>query len=282
MMNYCKCGCGTLVKQNYKRGHGRRGKTNSIEHNKIISQVNKGVKKTDAQKKALSFAKKGIKRNLETREKISKTAKERGVGKWMLGRKLPKKVCEKISASNKGHKVSEDIRQKISKANDGKKNGMYGKKHTKETKSIISARSLELWKDPYFRKKIYDKSQTPENIFKNRQMAWRNAAKKFGTTIERIVESFLVQLNIPYKTSAVMWIIKHHYPCDFYLPKQRAIIECDGDYWHNYPNGRDIDRTRTEELKEKGFKVLRLWERDIRNMTIDDFKDHLHKLVGEE
>jgi hypothetical protein len=50
-MNYCKCGCGTLVKQNYKQGHGR-GKTNSIEHNRLISKANKGRQKTDAQKKS--------------------------------------------------------------------------------------------------------------------------------------------------------------------------------------------------------------------------------------
>ncbi|GAG67123.1 unnamed protein product [marine sediment metagenome] len=38
------------------------------------------------------------------------------------------------------------------------------------------------------------------------------------------------------------------------------VIECDGDYWHKYPVGRDIDHIRTKELIQKGFKVLRLWE----------------------
>ena len=33
----------------------------------------------------------------------------------------------------------------------------------------------------------------------------------------------------------------------------------------------------TEELIEKGFKVLRLWERDIKIMDINDFKE---KLLG--
>ena len=50
------------------------------------------------------------------------------------------------------------------------------------------------------------------------------------------------------------------------------IIECDGDYWHKYPIGNKIDHTRTSELLGKGFKVLRLWECEIKPMELNDFK----------
>jgi very-short-patch-repair endonuclease len=49
------------------------------------------------------------------------------------------------------------------------------------------------------------------------------------------------------------------------------IIECDGNYWHKYPIGRDIDKIRTKELIEKGFNVLRLWESEIKGIGIGDF-----------
>lgn len=32
-MNFCKCGCGQVCNLNYKRGCGRKGKTNSQSHN---------------------------------------------------------------------------------------------------------------------------------------------------------------------------------------------------------------------------------------------------------
>jgi len=51
------------------------------------------------------------------------------------------------------------------------------------------------------------------------------------------------------------------------------VIECDGDYWHKYPTGTEIDHIRTKELIEKGFKVLRLWENEIKPMTINKFME---------
>jgi len=50
------------------------------------------------------------------------------------------------------------------------------------------------------------------------------------------------------------------------------VIECDGDYWHKYPIGKEIDHIRTKELIEKGFKVLRLWEHEIRSIRINEFE----------
>jgi very-short-patch-repair endonuclease len=45
-----------------------------------------------------------------------------------------------------------------------------------------------------------------------------------------------------------------------FLENQKIVIEVDGLYWHNYPNGREIDKIRTKEMQEKGYKVLRFWE----------------------
>ena len=53
------------------------------------------------------------------------------------------------------------------------------------------------------------------------------------------------------------------------------IIECDGNYWHKYPVGREIDNLRTNELIDKGFKVLRLWESDIKKMNFKDFIERI-------
>jgi very-short-patch-repair endonuclease len=72
--------------------------------------------------------------------------------------------------------------------------------------------------------------------------------------------------------------IEHGYQCDILIPSMNLVIECDGDYWHKYPIGRDIDRIRTSELLEKGFKVLRLWEFEIKKILIQEFKDKINKI----
>ena len=71
--------------------------------------------------------------------------------------------------------------------------------------------------------------------------------------------------------------IKHGYLCDFFIPSLNLIIETDGDYWHKYPIGRDIDKVRTKELIEKGFKVLRLWENEIVKMDLKELKEKLNR-----
>ena len=69
--------------------------------------------------------------------------------------------------------------------------------------------------------------------------------------------------------------IEHGYQCDILVPSMNLVIECDGNYWHKYPVGLERDHIRTKELIEKGFKVLRLWESEIKVMDIMNFKDHL-------
>ena len=61
------------------------------------------------------------------------------------------------------------------------------------------------------------------------------------------------------------------------FPHMNLVIECDGDYWHKYPKGREIDKIRTNEIKEKGIKILRFWEHEIKNMNIDNFTNVLLK-----
>jgi very-short-patch-repair endonuclease len=81
--------------------------------------------------------------------------------------------------------------------------------------------------------------------------------------------------------------IEHAYQCDILIPSMNLVIECDGDYWHgnilfnkNIISERiskqiEYDKIRTNELIEKGFKVLRLWEYEIKKMSLEEFKSIL-------
>lgn len=63
----------------------------------------------------------------EYRKKMSKIAIERGYGKWMFGRKLPKETIEKmrermlIANPFKGKKHSKTTKKKIGDKNRGRK-----------------------------------------------------------------------------------------------------------------------------------------------------------------
>jgi very-short-patch-repair endonuclease len=52
---------------------------------------------------------------------------------------------------------------------------------------------------------------------------------------------------------------------DFYIPEQRLVIYADGDYWHSLPNVKKRDETQNFLLEFHGYKVLRLWEKAIKN-----------------
>lgn len=95
------------------------------------------------------------------------------------------------------------------------------------------------------------------------------------TKIEVKIQNFLTQLNIEFKRHKPILDIEHCYNCDIYIPSLNMVIEADGDYWHQYPNGNNIDHIRNDELKVKGYNVLRLWERDIKVMSLNDFKEKL-------
>ena len=136
-INICKCGCGNLCKQTYLKGHGRRSRRNSVEHNKKISESNSGKKRNDDIKQKMREMSLGRKHTEETKIKISKTAKEKGFGLWMIGKKASDETKAKLSKIKMGHTVSEDTRKKISLANSGEKNGFYGKTHSDTYKTIL-------------------------------------------------------------------------------------------------------------------------------------------------
>ena len=55
--------------------------------------------------------------------------------------------------------------------------------------------------------------------------------------------------------------------------KDKIAIFVDGEYWHNYPKGRRWDKYCTTFLKNKGWRVIRIWAKQIN-------KDSLEKLLS--
>lgn len=146
---------------------------------------------------------------------------------------------------------SKEYRENLSiKTSEGIKNMSIEKKEKHKQKH------RELWRNENYRKKhLY------------------NSCIKRTTTIEIKIMEFLNELQIDFIHQYFINDIKAKYFCDFYIPKLNLVIECDGNYWHNYPNGTAKDILRNEQLKLKGYKILRIWEKDIRKMKTENLKE---------
>lgn len=196
---------------------------------------------------------------------------------------------------NKGLTKETDKRlirtEEYKKSISGKGNSFYGKKHTIKSKNKISRNRIYFKgkENPSFGKHIWEFRENPKGMLgkKNRwgkhtkeaiEKVKKARAKQIlptkDTSIEVKIQNFLKQLGIEFFTHQYIKI-EHGYQCDILIPSMNLVIECDGDYWHKYPIGRDIDNVRTKELIEKGFKVLRLWEFEINEMSIKQFEGRL-------
>jgi very-short-patch-repair endonuclease len=168
-------------------------------------------------------------------------------------------ATKKIMSKHKlGKKLSLEHRDKLSEAHKwvtGENNPFYGRKHSDETKA--------LWKQ------YRPKPNTP-----------MNSNTKPERTIKKYLESKgLIKGKDFYQN---YWIndIKNIYRADFIIPKTRTVIECDGDHWHNYPIGNDIDHIRTKELQETGYKVIRFWESQIKK-RFNEIQNILNPIIVE-
>lgn len=287
-MNKCKCGCGEFVIKNYKKGHGRRGRKNTADHNEKIGKSNKGkIVREESIQKCLQTKKERygdengkLHVSKEIRLKISKTAKEKGVGKWMKGRTLSEETKNKLSEVRKGYITSQETKHKIGLANNGNKNGMYGKCH----KDFMTDEEHS----EFLKKLSFSAKQRWINLSDDDREKWINRLRKYrkymilpvkDTKIEVKIREFLEKLSVSFVQHKYIQDIKHGYQCDFFLGDFNLIIECDGDYWHNYPNYRPIDLLRTSEMKFQGYKVLRMWERDIHKLTLREFEIILNDII---
>jgi len=130
-----------------------------------------------------------------------------------------------------------------------------------------------------FSKKLYPK------------MGWRTSRKNQilpikDTSIEIKIQKFLKLLSLEFFTHQYMKIT-HSYRCDILILvqkgiTQKTIIECDGDYFHGNSDTQQlkdwqierkrIDELRTKELIAKGFRVIRIWESEIKEMELNDLQ----------
>ncbi|MEK6881287.1 MAG: NUMOD3 domain-containing DNA-binding protein [Nanoarchaeota archaeon] len=272
----CKCGCSQetkiilvnnkllgFVRGNYREfihNHHNRGK-----HWKVKDTSNMG------------------------KDKIGKPSNNRGKH-WKIK-----------DTSNMKKPRTETHKKNLSKSHQGEKNYMFGKHHYEETKEKNRLFHLNKPRSEETKNKISNSLVGRKRSNETKQKMKEARAKLIipikDTKIEKKIQSFLKELNIEFFTHQYMKI-NHGYQCDIFIPSKNLIIECDGDFIHcnpikyssgfvRFPTGKKIitaqeiwerDKLRTSELIEKGFKVLRLWEHEIRVMNVEDFENILQEI----
>lgn len=268
---------------------GIKGTHHSEEWKKMMSERNKGVNNPYY----------GRKHSEETRKKLRESHK--GQIPWCAGMKLTDEHKRNLSLSHKG-KTPWNKGKKMSSipSMQGKSTWMKGKHHTLEAneKNRLAHLGKPAWNKG---KKFIGTPEYHEPWNKGRHIQTNTGRthitkEKRATQIFPIKNSlpevklhgFLNQLNIVFVPHKYMHMIAHKYQCDIFIPSMNLVIECDGDYWHGNTSipkfqhlnqwqikAKEKDSLRTNELIEKGYKVLRLWESDIGKMTLEDFKQRL-------
>ena len=212
------------------------------------------------------------------KKKISDNKK----GKVTWNKGLTKETDSRLKRLSKkcmGRKFSEEAKRKSSLVHKGQIPWNKGKSNvytleTKKRMSRIKMGEINSAKRPEVREKIKEKRKVQVQIY--------------TSSIELKIQKFLSLLHIEYLTHKYISEITHAYQCDLFIPSIKTIIECDGCYWHGCPICKkkinseieeqiERDKTRTKELQERGFKVIRLWEHEIRQMRIKNFKEFIFK-----
>ncbi len=212
--------------------------------------------------------KKGFRHTEKSKERIRETLKDKYIRNKELFENLTKSSLRRKEKF--GYVNSPEARKKLSKT--------WKKKWAKG--EVTEKQRATLFKKGYDERRVKTQfkdghSTTDKTILALKKSRAKQILPLNDTKIEVKIQMFLKELRVDFFTHQYMNEIEHSYQCDILIPSMNLVVECDGDYWHKYPVGLEKDHIRTKELIEKGFKVLRLWENEIKRMDINDFKERL-------
>lgn len=219
---------------------------------------------------------KGYKHTEEAKQKI-RLARAKQV--------MTKESNRKRSETQKGRIFSEESKEKmrqhaLKRFSDKTNHPHYGKKRP-EVGRINSEKFKGITYDERHGKKKSKEIRAKLSLKRSYQIF-----PFYDTKIELKIQGFLEELGITYIKHFYLKHIKSSYRCDIFIPSKNMVIECDGKFWHGDPRYYDKkalsekqkeqkirDRLRTDQLIQRGFRVIRLWEDDIKEMTMPKFQE---------
>ena len=217
---------------------------------------------TDEERQRISEERKSRSDNPEYIEKLRKSSTGRAKSE-----ETKQKIAEKarLRWQNPEFKAKMVvINQEAAKNRDmsGAKKGMFGRKHTEETRrkqSEIRKQFCEENPEIMVRLSAAFKEKLKDPDFTERMMEHLQDIQS-PTAIEIAVGKALDVLGAAYESQKVIG----RCIVDYYLPEHNMVIECDGHYWHSLPKNKARDDRRDAWLRSQGYTVVRLTEEAIR------------------
>lgn len=178
---------------------------------------------------------------------------------------------------------------------------------TEEFRAKQSENSKEIWKNPDFREKVKSRwkdesllssySERSKELFKNpdfrskwEQKTWSDPSYKEkiasgissflssgkDSSLERVTQEILTSLGVD-------WERQHRigpYSFDLYVPSEKILIECQGEYWHSLPEAKSRDSSKFKYIDEyfPNYRVLYLHERDF--MNVESVKEKISSFLN--
>lgn len=237
---------------------------------------NKGKKMSDEYKRKLSEAHKGQVSSMKGKHHTEEAKRKMSIAK--LGKPSPRKgvvlsdeVRAKMSKSAMGKKVSEETKRKIGNSIKGHPSYTKGMKWSDETKEKMSVSQKQKWANKTKEQREAEVKCLVENARGNYE----------NTDIEVIVENELLFYGIRYVKQKYVFSGVRSFVLDFYLPDYKLVIECNGDYWHNLPRGKQRDKELKEYVESTNHNIVFIWEHEILDEWFDildyikDFKEEV-------
>lgn len=162
----------------------------------------------------------------------------------------------------------------------GENNPNFGSTRTEEIRAKQSAIKIEHWKDPEYRAKFegennpsyidgrksdlqYEKRWYLKSLgLPNEFVELALLQKKKRTDIELIMEYWLLNNEVPYEFQKYIKLSSTSTKVDFFIDPNICLY-CDGNRWHELEERRVSDERITKELESMGYRVIRIWGRDI-------------------
>lgn len=147
-----------------------------------------------------------------------------------------------------------------------------GREWTDETRRNVSIGVKNSYNDELRKKRSEDNKRIWANMTHEQKLkrthngmtaAREKALRLNSSSIEDKVAKQLDELKIKYVRQKR--INKCKFYLDFYLPKYKLVIECNGDYWHRLPDRVERDNKLKKFVERTGHKIIFIWEHDIRD-----------------
>lgn len=166
-----------------------------------------------------------------------------------------------------GKKHSEETRRIMSiKASHprpylcGEKNGQYGRRwhHAEEAKEKIRQHQLEIWQNPEYRDRVIAASMRARSMSPN----------GIETEVIQVIEKH----GLPYKyTGDGSFLVGGLNPDFVNVNGEKIALEIFGDYWHRHAKRiPQTEQGRYAIFRDYGWKLIIIWESELREQGIEN------------